>query len=149
MQLPAAGPQAARRGFGGEATKTDTALIRYLRARQGSDKFLLAVPNANAAAPIILATGKPVIAMGGFIGRDPILTQHSLADMVARGEVNYFLLPPARFGRGGFFGGPSNLTSWVQAHGKVVSPQKWGGVSTGRFGFGEQLYYVAPSGSGA
>ncbi len=149
MQLPAAGPQAGRRGFGGEAMSADGALIQYLQAHQGADKFLVAVPNANAAAPIILAAGEPVMAMGGFIGRDPILTQQSLANMVAKGEISYFLLPQGRFGRGGFFGGEGNLTSWVQSHGKLVPPQEWGGTSTGRFGPGEQLYYVAPSGSGA
>jgi len=148
MRMPAAGPGAAgRRAFGDDGVSPDAALIQYLQARQGSAKFVVAVPNANAAAPVILATGKPVMPIGGFIGRDPILTQQSLADMVARGEVNYFLLPQGRFGRGGFFGGQGDLTSWVESHGKLVPPQQWSSTTSGTaggFGPNEQLYYVGP-----
>ena len=90
---------------------------------------------------IILATNKPVMALGGFGGSDPILTTDQLAALVSKGTVRYFLLgsfgggrqiPPQfleeipeqfrdRFGdssggRGGFGGQQSALTSWVTQH---------------------------------
>jgi len=49
-------------------------LISYLEAHQGSARYLFATTNANSAAPYILATGKAVMALGGFQGSDPILT---------------------------------------------------------------------------
>ena len=45
----------------------------------GQARFLLATPNTQFAAPIIIGTGQPVMAMGGFSGRDPILTVEALA----------------------------------------------------------------------
>src|SRR5436305_1140040 len=46
----------------------NSALFRYLEANQGTAKFLVAVPSSNAADGIILATNKPVMALGGFSG---------------------------------------------------------------------------------
>ena len=63
-----------------------------LRQHQG-EKFILATLNARSAAPVILITGKPVMALGGFSGSDPILTVEQLAQRVAAGEVRFFLVP--------------------------------------------------------
>jgi 4-amino-4-deoxy-L-arabinose transferase-like glycosyltransferase len=46
----------------------------YLIANREAAKFLVAVPNANVAAPLIISTGLPVMAIGGYLGDDPILT---------------------------------------------------------------------------
>jgi 4-amino-4-deoxy-L-arabinose transferase-like glycosyltransferase len=63
-----------------------------------------------AAAPIILATGKPVMSLGGFLGSDPILSTQQFANLVQTGMVRYVLN-----GGGGPGGrGNSGVTSWVQ-----------------------------------
>ena len=49
-------------------------LIAFLAANRHGERFLLATPSAQLAAPLIIATGLPVMAMGGFHGLDPILT---------------------------------------------------------------------------
>ena len=70
-----AGPS-QRGGFGGfrnDNSTTDSALFSYLEANQNNAKFLVATLNATAADGIILATNKPVMAMGGFMGGDQIL----------------------------------------------------------------------------
>src|SRR6266516_4365844 len=46
----------------------NSALIRYLEANQGNTKFLVATPSSMTAEGIILATNKPVMALGGFSG---------------------------------------------------------------------------------
>ena len=81
-------------GGGGDTTaNTDTALIRYLEANQGTAKFLVAVPSSQGISDtIILATNKPVMSLGGFSGSDPILTTTQLASLVANGTVRFFLL---------------------------------------------------------
>ena len=79
-------------GGRGENTNSDAALLRYLEANQGNAKFLVATPNSMTADGLILATNKPVMAMGGFSGSDPILTTNQLASLVAQGTVRFFLL---------------------------------------------------------
>jgi 4-amino-4-deoxy-L-arabinose transferase-like glycosyltransferase len=114
-------PGAARGGgFGGGGGSVSTAEIAYLEAHQGTAKYLVAGSGSQTTAPIIVKTGKAVVTIGGFNGGDPAPTVSQLAAMVAKGELKYVLL-------GGGGGGPgrgngsSDLTAWVQAHGKAVS----------------------------
>jgi hypothetical protein len=79
------------------------------------------------------------VAIGGFMGGDPILTANQFAQMVQDGKIRYMLLPepnPARpggangrdlggafgFGRGGTQAG---IAKWVREHGKPVDPALW------------------------
>src|SRR2546423_6199138 len=127
--------------------------FHYLEANQGTAKFLVAVPSSNAADGIILATNKPVMALGGFSGSDPILTTTQLASLVKNGTVRFFLLnsfngggqiPPQnldripeqfrnrlRNGAAGFGGGQQNaLTAWVTQHCSTVPASLWQSAST-------------------
>ena len=115
-------------GMGGSGT-ADSALADYLVEHQGSAKYLVAATGSQTTAPIIIATGKAVVTIGGFTGSDPAPTVSELAAMVKRGELKYVLLG----GGGGGRGGNSEITAWVQAHGTEVS-----GVSTS----GGTLYKV-------
>jgi 4-amino-4-deoxy-L-arabinose transferase-like glycosyltransferase len=171
-----AGPT-QRDGFGGNFAggrdnnaNPDPTLIRYLDANQGSAKFLVATSSSMSADRIILATNKPVMAMGGFGGGDPILTTKQLASLVAKVTVRFFLLGTReqlptqilnqlpqqmrnRLRQGGFgFGGRQQtaLTSWVTQHCTVVPTSLWqsastGSVAGGGFGAGaaNQLYDCA------
>jgi 4-amino-4-deoxy-L-arabinose transferase-like glycosyltransferase len=123
-----AGPASASNGPGGfggggrmgDRSTTSTALTGYLLAHQGDAKYLVAVSGSQAAAPIILATGKAVVTMGGFTGSDPAPTVSQLAAMVKSGQLKYVLLGGGG-GFGGGRGGDSAITEWVQAHGTAVS----------------------------
>lgn len=138
----AAGRGRAGGGMPGlDSEQADNKLIGYLEANQGSSRYLLATQNATSAAPIIIATGKPVMAMGGFIGSDPILDQQKLEDLVRAGTVHYFLLQrpvdanslPASiraevgsmFGHGGSPFGNTATTGWVQKNCKLVPTNLW------------------------
>jgi 4-amino-4-deoxy-L-arabinose transferase-like glycosyltransferase len=105
--------QAGPRGFGGPGGAADQTVIDYLEANQGSASYVVATPSSMAAAPIILATGKPVMSLGGFLGSDPILSAQQFANLVQTGVVRYVL------NGGGGPGGPggrgnSIVSSWVQ-----------------------------------
>ncbi len=138
--------------FGGESSRVDPALISYLETNQGNAQFLVATPSSNMADGIILATNKPVMAMGGFSGSDPILTNSDLQNVIANGTVRFFLLnsPRAtqrlfdqlpeqyrerfggRFGGGGFgFGGQaqSALSTWISNHCSAVPSNEWQGTT--------------------
>src|SRR5437016_5646300 len=158
-QLPVAGPSQAN-GFSGNFAGrrgdnggTDQALVSYLLANQGNATYLVATPSSMTADGIILATNKPVMALGGFSGSDPILTTNQLASLVKNGTVRFFLLnsfnggrqlPPQildripeqfrnRLGNGaaGFGGGQQNaLTTWVTQHCSTVPASLWQSAST-------------------
>jgi 4-amino-4-deoxy-L-arabinose transferase-like glycosyltransferase len=151
--LPIAGPPRQNGLFAGLGNlrlqaQADPKLIDYLEAHQGDARYLVATPSAIQAAPIILATNQPVMAMGGFAGSDPILTPASLAKLVQQGEVRFFLLAsnplqglsPAQiaklspemrelieaFGGGrGRAGVQSALTNWVTSHCAAVPRSQW------------------------
>jgi 4-amino-4-deoxy-L-arabinose transferase-like glycosyltransferase len=94
-----------------------SSVISYLLRHQGSAKYLVAATGSQTTASIIIATGKPVVTIGGFSGGDPTPTVAQLAAMVKKGELKYVLLG----GGGGPGGGSSALTEWVQQHGKLVT----------------------------
>ncbi|MBV9582752.1 MAG: hypothetical protein JO057_29560, partial [Chloroflexi bacterium] len=98
-------------GFGRGGGANEQELIDYLEANQGSSKFLVATSNSNSAAPIVLATGKPVMSLGGFLGSDPILSPQAFAALVQQGEVRFVLAGGRGFGG---FGGDGGVMSWVQ-----------------------------------
>jgi 4-amino-4-deoxy-L-arabinose transferase-like glycosyltransferase len=67
-------------------------LLKYLEQHQGTTKYLVAVPSSMEADGYIIATGKPVMALGGFNGSDKILTVAQLKQLVKNGTVRYFLV---------------------------------------------------------
>jgi MYXO-CTERM domain-containing protein len=95
----------------------DPKLREFLLSHRGNSRFLVAAPTAVLAAPIIVRTGLPVLAVGGFSGADPILTTDALAEMTARGEFRYALVNNR--GRQGPF------ARWVRSNGTVVDPALW------------------------
>ncbi|MDP1749850.1 MAG: glycosyltransferase family 39 protein [Reyranella sp.] len=95
----------------------DPKLREFLLGHRGDSRFLVAAPTAMLAAPIIVRTGLPVLAAGGFSGADPILTTNDLASMAARGEFRYALVNNR--GRQGRF------AQWVRANGTAVDPALW------------------------
>ena len=91
-------------------------------ANRGDATWLVAVSGSGSAAPIQLATGQPVMSMGGFSGSDASPTLEALQRYVASGELRFVLIGsgpsgpggsggPA--GPGGFGGGSSEIRSWV------------------------------------
>ncbi|MBB5326065.1 4-amino-4-deoxy-L-arabinose transferase-like glycosyltransferase [Anoxybacillus tepidamans] len=102
----------------GEANES---LIQYLEKNYNGETYLVATFRATEAAQIMLKTDKAVMAMGGFLGSDPVLTPEKLEKMVKNGEVKYFLIS----GFGG--GGESNneLVQWIQKYCQQVPKKEW------------------------
>jgi len=105
-----AGPASPGGGTGGSGS-VSAKTIAYLEVHQGSAKYLVAVTGSQTSASIIIATGKPVVTIGGFTGQDPAPTVSQLAAMVKQGELKYVVLSESN----------SDLATWVKANGKVVS----------------------------
>ncbi|MFD5507887.1 ArnT family glycosyltransferase [Streptomyces sp. NPDC127051] len=119
-------------GFGGllggaKASKEATAA---LREDAGKYTWAAAAVGAQNAASYQLASGEPVMPIGGFNGSDPSPTLARFQEYVRSGKIHYFIGEGARTGgegqtgqavRGGQGGGPgggtsSAITSWIQAN---------------------------------
>ncbi|WP_370617556.1 ArnT family glycosyltransferase [Mumia sp. Pv 4-285] len=76
--------------------------------QEGDYRWAAAAQTANGAAPLQLASGQPVLAIGGFNGTDDYPTLEQFQQWVADGEIHYYI---AGTGRGG--GSNSEIESWV------------------------------------
>jgi hypothetical protein len=113
---PAFGP-GRQGGLGGllDASTPDTALVDLLRADTTS-RWAAAAVGSNSAAGVQLASGRPVMAIGGFNGSDPSPTLEEFQAYVAEGQVHYFLSSGSGgrgLGPGGGGGTSSAISAWV------------------------------------
>lgn len=113
--------------------------LAFLRAHRQGESYLVVAQNSQLVAPLIIQSGEPAVAIGGFMGADPILTANEFAQLVQEGRFRYMLLNapnpnPARagagngrglgggFGRGGY---QADIAKWVREHGKPVDSALW------------------------
>jgi 4-amino-4-deoxy-L-arabinose transferase-like glycosyltransferase len=94
----ASGASAA--GPAGGGASVSGALRSLLRQSSSRYTWVAATSSAQTAASLELSTGKPVMAIGGFNGRDPSITLARFEQLVAKGKIHYYV------SGGGFGGGP-------------------------------------------
>ena len=103
------------------ASQSNPALTKALQADASRYAWAAATVNSNNASGYQLASGEPVMAIGGFNGTDPAPTLAQFERYVAEGKIHYFIASGGGFG-GGFGGGAggsddaSQITSWVESH---------------------------------
>jgi 4-amino-4-deoxy-L-arabinose transferase-like glycosyltransferase len=112
------GPGAAggTRGPGGLSgnTQVSSALVKLLQQDASSYKWVAATEGSEEAAPLELATGDAVMAIGGFNGTDPWPTLAVFEELVANHEIHYYVGQGSESFGGGR--GSSAIASWVAAH---------------------------------
>jgi hypothetical protein len=124
-------------GLGGllDTRTPSAALVKLLKDNASTYTWVAATVGANSGAGVQLATGLPVMAIGGFNGTDPSPTLEAFKDIVASGKVHYFLSggrggpggPGGFRGPGGGASGTSNqISTWVQ---ETFSSKTVGGVT--------------------
>jgi 4-amino-4-deoxy-L-arabinose transferase-like glycosyltransferase len=108
-------------GLGGilNASTPGKALVTALEKNAGQYTWAAATVSSNSASGYQLATGDPIMAIGGFNGTDPAPTLAQFEQYVQQGKIHYFIAG----GRGGGGGGStatadaaSQITSWVESH---------------------------------
>jgi 4-amino-4-deoxy-L-arabinose transferase-like glycosyltransferase len=136
--IEAGGPGAAGGGLFDTATTLSSGqeqLYRYLTAHRDGARYLFAVQGWTDAGPYILATGQAVLPMGGFSGSVPEPTLGRVKQLVAAGQLRYFMLG----GAGGFGGGrggadgsseAAQIAAWVQSACKTVPVSGAGSTGT-------------------
>ena len=118
--IPTAGPSStALVGSNNENAQAESALVTYLLANSSNTTWIAAVNSANESAAIQISTGKPVAALGGFNGSDPVLTLAQFKEYVASGKIKYYVTSSR--GMGGGPGGSSEIVSWIKQNATVVN----------------------------
>ena len=100
-------------GLGGSTT-VSSALTTMLKQDASSYKWVAATVGSEAAAPLELATGDAVVAIGGFNGTDPWPTLAVFEEMVAKHEIHYYAGESTDSFGGGT--GSSAIAAWVAGH---------------------------------
>lgn len=117
-QPPTGDGNAAMQGGGSNremGASLDKTALDYLIANKGDARWLVVVPSANAGSSIILETGQPVMALGGFSGSDQILTLDQFKQLVANGEVRFVMTGGSMGGGGSRDGGNGEILSWASS----------------------------------
>lgn len=107
------GPDRARQPDDGAGSNKNQDLVDYLQANTQGVKYLVAVPSSQQGASLVIATGRPVLYMGGFAGQDEVVSVEDLAKMVANGELRYVLY-------GGERGNKQDISNWLKSSCGVV-----------------------------
>jgi 4-amino-4-deoxy-L-arabinose transferase-like glycosyltransferase len=101
------GPDGPGGGFGARGNSSDPELVALLRG--AGTTWAAATTSASNSAGLALASDTDVMGIGGFNGGDPAPTLERFQDLVAAGEVRYFI-------GGGGPGRESGIATWVQEH---------------------------------
>jgi 4-amino-4-deoxy-L-arabinose transferase-like glycosyltransferase len=80
-------------GMGGllDGGTPDAELVALLTQDADRYTWVAAAVGSNSAAGVQLATGRPVMAIGGFNGSDPAPTLEQFQQLVAEGRIHWFL----------------------------------------------------------
>jgi 4-amino-4-deoxy-L-arabinose transferase-like glycosyltransferase len=102
-------------GLGGllDGGTPDAELVALLRQDAGRYRWVAAAIGSNSAAGVQLATGDPVMAIGGFNGSDPAPTLAQFQQYVAEGRIHYFLGGGRMGGSMGGSDAARQIAAWV------------------------------------
>jgi len=111
------GGRSAGGGFLG-ASRPSADLVALLTANASRYTWVAATIDANNAAGYQLATGDPVMAIGGFNGTDPTPTLAQFQQYVRDGKIHYFIAGGGGPGSGSASSSASSnaaqIAAWVQ-----------------------------------
>jgi hypothetical protein len=106
--------------MGGQTTSA--ALTAALKSDASSYRWAAATFGSQSAAPLELASGEAVMAIGGFNGQGGNISLATFESYVLHGDIHYFIASGGG-GGGGMGGGglgsqnsDSAITKWVEAH---------------------------------
>ena len=89
-------------------------LVGVLQANASQYSWVAATVRANSAAGYELATGDPVMAIGGFNGTDPAPTLAQFQLYVREGKLHYFIGGGGGPGSASTSSTASQISAWVQ-----------------------------------
>ncbi|MEV4333798.1 glycosyltransferase family 39 protein [Streptomyces sp. NPDC049597] len=124
-QMPAGPPSRGEGGLAGLLGGASVDVATAARIEQDADDFTwaaAAVGSQNAAS-LQLATGEPVMAIGGFNGSDPSPTLAQFKQYVADGRIHWFVSTGGGMRNGPGGGAAAEITAWVEENFTEVTVQ--------------------------
>jgi 4-amino-4-deoxy-L-arabinose transferase-like glycosyltransferase len=100
------------------ASTPGQSLVKLLSANASHYTWVAAAVGSNSASGYQLATGDPVMAVGGFNGTDPAPTLAQFEQDVAQGKIHYFIGGAGATGLAGGSGSQDSaqIAAWVSSH---------------------------------
>ncbi len=117
----------------GGGLQVDQTLLNFLTTNTQGEKYLMAVPSSMQGADYVIATGRPVLYLGGFNGQDKVESADSLAQLVKAGQLRYIYMGGQdQGGPGGPGGGmQADISNWVTSNCTAVQGYATNSVSAG------------------
>lgn len=106
-------------------SNSDSKLVEFLLKNKTNEKYLLVVSSSTDASDIIINTGEAVMSLGGFMGNNKAITLDEFKELVKNGEVRYVMAGDSKGGNSS----SSEIMSWVQENGKLVSSSEYSNSS--------------------
>jgi len=78
-------------GFGGEDQTVSKKIVKLLQQDASKYTWAAATVGSQSSAPYQLATGDPIMDIGGFTGSDPTPTLSQFKKYVSEGKIHYFI----------------------------------------------------------
>jgi 4-amino-4-deoxy-L-arabinose transferase-like glycosyltransferase len=110
------GPGGGAGGLGGllNSTTVGSSLRALLESNAASYTWVAATTGSNNAAGYQLATGDPVMAIGGFNGTDPAPSLAQFEQYAQEGKIHYYI--SGSTGQNDPSSAASQIATWVAAH---------------------------------
>ena len=133
-QAPGGLTQGGRRFAGGQGgmgglldgASVSGAMTTLLEKDAGAYTWVAATVGSQNSASYQLATGDPVMAIGGFNGSDPSPTLAQFQELVAANRIHYFIGGGGFGGQNGGSNSASEIAAWVEQN---FTAQTVGGVT--------------------
>jgi 4-amino-4-deoxy-L-arabinose transferase-like glycosyltransferase len=105
-------------GMGGliNGASVSSDMVTLLSSNASSYTWVAAATGAQNSASYQLATGYPVMAIGGFNGSDPSPTLEAFKALVAQGKIHYYIAAGSMGNQGGGSNVSSEISTWVSAN---------------------------------
>lgn len=116
QSLPAAFNGTTRELQNRGGLQVNQALLRFLQANTQGMEYLMAVPSSMQGADYVLATGRPVLYIGGFNGSDAVVSAEDLEYLVETGRLRFIY-----FAAGGNNQRQNEIQNWVVSHCRGVN----------------------------
>lgn len=94
--------------------KPSVRVVDILRETSGEQEWAAATYSAQNAALYQLESGRPVIALGGWLGTDPAPSLSQFQALVRKGRVGFFISQPDLLDRNELSSETLQITGWVK-----------------------------------
>jgi 4-amino-4-deoxy-L-arabinose transferase-like glycosyltransferase len=99
-----------------QSSTPSAAVTKLLKADASAYTWVAAAVGSNSASGFQLASGYPVMAIGGFNGSDPAPSLTEFETYVSEGKIHYFIADGGVGTPNGGSNVSSQITAWVESH---------------------------------